>query len=417
MWIMHGRYPIYASARAGAEVVTPVHRLVDLGHAAVPQLIEALDDRRFTRCMVQQFKGGAEPMVMRVGDVVRRILEHISGQNLFPRKTDAGKLVNGTTRQQAEAWWAEVQGWGEKGVLIKAAAAGDQEGCVAARKLVEKFPAAALDAIEAGIRASTREGYRGEYVEVAGLLPGDAPVAFLKSKLGPGNGLYSQIHAAEALFARGQLDAVPAMIEAWRKVQSRLPTNEGDADPEVRGLISFLAKSANAEAIETLGNEARKAPVDVRLAVVKVFLPAAKGHGGFSGIGPIVSVRGDIPKLPAGEAGRAIERLLATALDDRERRFGLKGTYNQFSYSDPRVCDVAALVLSGRWPEKYRFEWSATSTECDAQIAGMRDRWRAENGLPPLASPMPVASPASRSRRWRPCWTHSPRPVMAADAM
>ncbi|MDQ3620901.1 MAG: hypothetical protein M3463_00195 [Verrucomicrobiota bacterium] len=108
-WIMYNRYPIHARTRAGEEVITPVHRLVDLGYEAVPQLIATLEDRRFTRSMVQTHKAHAEPKVMRVGDIAQRILEHMSGRNFYARKTEDGRFVDGTTRQQAESWWAEVQ--------------------------------------------------------------------------------------------------------------------------------------------------------------------------------------------------------------------------------------------------------------------------------------------------------------------
>ncbi len=48
MWIMYGKYPDDASTPDGKQILTPVDRLVDLGPKAVPQLIVALDDRRFT---------------------------------------------------------------------------------------------------------------------------------------------------------------------------------------------------------------------------------------------------------------------------------------------------------------------------------------------------------------------------------
>lgn len=54
-------------------------------------------------------------------------------------------------------------------------------------------------------------------------------------------------------------------------IQSRLPTNDSDAYHEVGGLITFLAKSGRVEAIAALGQYMRKAPVEVRLAVVQVF--------------------------------------------------------------------------------------------------------------------------------------------------
>ena len=392
IWIMHSRYPIYADTDEGKELITPVHRLVDLGFAAVPQLIEALDDRRFTRSMVQYMNGMAEPQVMRVGDVAQGILEHLSGGNLYSRKRKDGSLVNGTTRQQAAAWWAEVQKKGEKKLLVEATAAGGPAGCTAARKLVEKYPDAALAAISAGIRATPHEGVRGEFVEVAGGLPGNVPLAFLKAKLAPGNGLYSQVHAAEALFARGQPDAVPAMIVAWRKIQPRLPTNTADAYSEVGGLITFLAKSGDPRAIEALGHDMQTAPVDVRLAVVWVFAPPP-GHGSSISKGRSVNVDADISNRPGGEAGLAIERLLAAALDDPERRFGMRGDFYEASYEDPRVCDMAAIVLAKRWPDKYPFRWAANSAECDVQIARLRNRWRTDHGLPATTPPPPVTIP------------------------
>jgi hypothetical protein len=80
-------------------------------------------------------------------------------------------------------------------------------------------------------------------------------------------------------------------------------------------------------------------------------------------------VDADIANLPEGAGGAAIERLLLAALDDTEQRLGMKGTYNEASYEDPRICDMAALVLSMRWPGKYAFNWSPSAAERDAQIA------------------------------------------------
>jgi hypothetical protein len=120
-WIMYSHYPVDARTWTWdhKQVVTPVHRLVDLGDKAVPQLIDALNDRQFTRSTLPTLHGNSP--VLRVGDVAQIILEHMSGRNFFPVKTDDGKLVHGTARQQAEAWWADVQSNGEKQILIKTA--------------------------------------------------------------------------------------------------------------------------------------------------------------------------------------------------------------------------------------------------------------------------------------------------------
>ncbi len=86
-----------------------------------------------------------------------------------------------------------------------------------------------------------------------------------------------------------------------------------------------------------------------------------------------------IKDLPGKRAAAAIERLLRAALDDKGQRVGLKGTYDDVSYSDPRVCDMAALVFSQRWPVKYQFHWSENITERDSQIEVIRSTWRQEN--------------------------------------
>jgi hypothetical protein len=145
--------------------------------------------------------------------------------------------------------------------------------------------------------------------------------------------------------------------------------NDSDAYSEVGGLITFLAKSGDVRAITALGQNVQGAPVDVRLAVVQVFLPWPKNAGGFA---PRIHVDANITSLPGGEAGVAIERLLVAALDDKGQRFGLKGYYNEVSFEDPRVCDMAALVLSKRWSQRYQFNWSATAAERDAQIDVMK---------------------------------------------
>jgi hypothetical protein len=127
--------------------------------------------------------------------------------------------------------------------------------------------------------------------------------------------------------------------------------------------------------------------VDARLAVVRAFLPSGNGFGSSHGRG--ISLTGlpvgGTPGFPTGAAGAAIERLLVASLDDTARRYDMRGSWNGITWEDPRISDMAALVLSTRWPAKYRFQWVADVRQCDVQIAAMRDTWRRENGatMPP----------------------------------
>jgi len=387
MWIQNPHYPAMSDDWRKKDEKTPIQRLVDFGNAAVPQLIEAVDDRRFTRSMVPRFNGMSPPSAMRVNEVAQHILEFFSGRNFYPLKAKDGRLLHGTARQQAETWWQEVSGTGEKQTLLKTASAGRGKGLEAARRLVEKYPDDALPAIEAALKATPEPGYRGEYVEVAGQLPGDKPLAFLRAQLAPDRDAYSQVYAARALFHRGQPEAVPAIIDAWRRIQARLPRNDDETLSQAGYIISFLARSGDARAIDALAAEAKEAPLSVRYAVVEVFRNGPFNGGGS---GPQVSLYDHVEELPGGEAGAAIERLLATALEDKERFFGPAGNLEKVSFADPRICDMAAYVMSRRWPEKYVFQWSASAADCAPQITKLQDTWRTAHGLPPLPVPAPA---------------------------
>ena len=288
----------------------------------------------------------------------------------------------------------EVQNKGEKQVLTDAAALGGQPGCTAARMLVEKYPDGAMPTIETGFRATSIDGVRRDYVKAAAQLPGDVPMPFLKSSLTLDNGPFTRMYAAEALNARGDPEAVTAMIEAWQKFQPTLASYMPDAaGQDLTGtlydkagtMIAFLANSGNAAAIDALGHDLQKTPVGVRLAAVQVFLPFGNMSLGATGLSVNTEFGDGITKLSAGSVGASVERLLVSELDDSGRRVGMQGDIGDASFKDPRVCDMAALVLSKRWPDNYHFHWTANAAECAAQIAKLRDRWRSENG--PSAQP------------------------------
>ncbi len=285
---------------------------------------------------------------------------------------------------------AEVPDEGEKQKLIKITMAGGALGCNAARQLAAKYPNVAIDAIETGYRATLQNHIRGQFIEAAASIPGDAPLAFLRSHLAPTNGDFAAILAGKALFARGQLDCIPAMIDRWRKIQTGLPTDDVDAWSATGELISFLVRTGDIRAFESIEEEMQGAPVDVRLAILQAFLPATKNASCWP-IGRSIHVSSDIKRPPDGEAGVILERLIMSALADTTRRFAMKGRYGEVSYEDPRICDLAALVLSQLWPERYTFRWVADAAECDSQILPIRIRWRKENGLPPLPPSTPIA--------------------------
>src|SRR5690606_28537373 len=65
-WINGESYPMMPGRPKDDSEKTPVHRLIDLGDAAVPALLDALDDDAFTRTAVGRFNRTEPPRAMRV---------------------------------------------------------------------------------------------------------------------------------------------------------------------------------------------------------------------------------------------------------------------------------------------------------------------------------------------------------------
>ena len=98
--------------RACESVDTPARQLIHFGPAAVPQLIEALDDTRMTRA-VHYFRAGLPTQVLRVGDCALQILEMIGGQ----RFTSVAAPLHTLSKNERKAlkdnvnkWWEMVRG-------------------------------------------------------------------------------------------------------------------------------------------------------------------------------------------------------------------------------------------------------------------------------------------------------------------
>jgi len=97
--------------RACEEQDSPVRQLINAGPAAVPQLIEALEDTRMTRA-VQYYREGLPMQVLRVGDCALQILEAISGLHFTSVAAPLHTLTKNerkAIRNNVMAWWAKVR--------------------------------------------------------------------------------------------------------------------------------------------------------------------------------------------------------------------------------------------------------------------------------------------------------------------
>jgi hypothetical protein len=291
-----------------------------------------------------------------------------SGYDVHAADGNKLELVSNPVIVDIPVWSASA----ERDALIARTSAGGFDYLAAAQNLLQKYPDAALPAIAAGAAASTDPDARERYVELAGTIPGDGVVPFLLTQIAPTIELRSRMSAARALLARGRDEGLWSLMETWQ---------HGDLERvqfPVRGqLLGFLVHSGRPDILDLLGRLAGTT-ADIRLAIVELLLPSDfTVLNGSRGSAFSTSVSGlSKPELPGGVAGAAAaERFLRSALDDTAS-VPIEMKYEGVTYARPRVCDMAALALSLRWPAKYPFTWSTDDAGRDRQIAVIKAVWR-----------------------------------------
>jgi len=263
----------------------------------------------------------------------------------------------------------------EREALVTQTSAGGFNALQPARRLIERYPDTALPAIEKAIAATADPAMRAQFVGLASNLPDDYVIPFLLTQIAPGVDQAARIRAADALLARGRDDGLWALVETWRQMNHERPPRYAD---EAR-LLEFLTRSGNPQVIDLLGRTSALR-TELRFSIVQAYLPpsAAASSVHLLDQGPGASLPaalGIMRELPGGSAGAAaVERLLGLALDDTGS-VPMEARYGGVTWIRPRVCDMAALVLSLRWPGKYHFAWSADAADRDRQIAAIKATW------------------------------------------
>jgi hypothetical protein len=381
--------------RFGRASDTPAHQLVKAGYKAVPQLIEALEDARFTRSVGFHRNFYFSHYVLRVGDCAQIILEEITALRFYePKSTSAAMFKDGeakAVKARAQQWFAEFQRKGEKQQLIEAVARGDKQSFAQAQRLVKKYPEAALPALQAGMKAATSNWVRADLVRLSRDLNDDGALVLLLREVKGGPSRASRLAAAEALHQRGRPEGVAAMIAEWN---GRRPAPPGvrDAGPAwaerfdgndsgLAAVAVSLAQVGTVEAIETLRKDLRERPLGVRYAVLHAFendFPDRRFES---------RSRTTRPEAEAARERAATERLFIEMLDDTENRvdMGIGSGKNSISY--PRIADLAAMALCQLLPGRYAFDYSAPLTDRNRDLLKMKNIWRRTQGLQALPEP------------------------------
>lgn len=351
---------------------TPAHKLVKMGYDAVPQLIDHLDDQRFTRSVGFHRNFYFSHHVLRVGDCAETIISRIAGRSFFKASsTNSGMTKDGKaseTKKEISAWWKDVQKKGEKQVLIEGVEAGDRNSAEQAERLMSKFSKAAFDAIIKGINNAKDEFTKGLLVRYLAEIADERVVPFLRRQLA-GRSMWLRITAAEELMKLKQDDGLKVMIQEWKDVSTK-----PDPETDSRQLSRFLIWSGRLEAVLALSKDLWKRSPKVRYWVVEGLLSEDRSRLG--------------AKQPTPEpVKRAIDDLLARALDDTEQCWGVSTTWGGMSLNNPRICDIAGYVLSGRLKKDDMFDENASLRTRDQQRIALQNAWRIQRGMATVPVP------------------------------
>jgi hypothetical protein len=380
-WSQPGSCDIFDDWGGTTDGKSPAHELVKLGHAAVPALIDALGDKRLSRSVGCHRDFYFSHFVLAVGDCAEAILSRIAGRSFrVAHNTSAAMQKDGqleATREAVEQWWLGVQGKGEKEMLIEGVRSGENDSAVQAGRLTSLDPAAALDAIAAGLRSAKSNWVRTRLVAAICMLKSEEATEALHREMKTCASLHARVAAATELFRRGRSDTVPEMIGELSRWKASARAGWDDDKESAEPLIVFLGTCGDVSAMKALADRFASMPIDVKFKILDVATETDALHE---------SVRSEKSPLPA-EVESIGQDLAVAALEDRRAYYGMGGTRGDVSYRDPRVCDMAAYRLGQRWPQRYRFKWSPTRLERDPQIVQARNVWRETHGLEPLPLP------------------------------
>jgi hypothetical protein len=196
-----------------------------------------------------------------------------------------------------------------------------------------------------------------------------ATTDFLMEEMLHGPQLQARVAAADALRKRGKPEAVTAMISELEKSTLQGPEDGG----VLTQLCDFLAGCDSVEAIEALGHNLRQRPAETKshfvASVGNTNRPSSQTQG------------------PA--TIEAIERFLIAALEDTDEYHSLEGAQYGVIFPARRICDLAALFLSERWPSRYIVSLPGDLEALERRRIEFLNTWRAAHHLPtlPLSQP------------------------------
>ncbi|HSI14355.1 MAG TPA: hypothetical protein VK961_20060 [Chthoniobacter sp.] len=372
-----------------------VHKLAALGHAAVPLLLEAIEDDRPTRDVVR----GLAARARSIRELAVDALDEIAGVRLWELVPRTDTMTESASWRElssvASEWWKIVQDKGEEAWLCAAVKSGGPGAAACLDALNKRYPKDAAKLTLLAIPKTDDPAARAEML--MRLRDTETPEVndFLLSEVIGGPTLGNRVAAAYLLNQRHRGEGALAMIDEASKLPQSLQfdplllsaaapnpdTFRVSEDPECGAqLLMFLLFSDSPDAIQALQGLLPKCEAQTRFMILNQ-------------CGSRLNTLSAFKNTPASTATlQALETLLASALQDETP---LKGT-TYYKVKLINMADFAAVQLNHHWPAKYRYSIHSPADVRVRQLAALRAK---ANVLEPLAEQAESARPSGKHRK------------------
>ena len=347
-------------------------KLVEIGMAAIPQIIAHLYDSRPTRAIATVNRFSGELYLLRYGDCCHQAFEKITGHVLCDCEYPLLSHKETQCKAEAERWWADYRRKGEKQMLVEDIEAGTHNAAEQAEKLVKHYPTAAFDAIVTGIRNGSNAWIRKRLIEIIAGMRDDRVLPYLRSELKDAR-RDARIAAATKLCVRGHDDGIGPAVEEWRRIRWEDEVWD-QRESGIDDLIFFLARCGQPEAIEALSKRFSDGTYSARRCI----------------IGSLQTPPIDLRHAPFSERHRsAADALLVGALRDSEVVHYEASGGTSPNIWNPTFGDLAANELAERWGKKELFNIAAPLWVREPPAMRTANVWLKKGGQPTSLLPTP----------------------------
>jgi len=351
--------------------------LVTVGIPAVPRLIAALHDDRFTRQFFYQDSGPRAapdgPRVMRVSDIAQQALESISHSSFRPSNWNDKAAIE----KEAKAWFASYKGKGKERSLIEGTLRADSSSPEQAAELARSYPKDAIQPISQAYAKMSDKSLRSNLIGSVESLPSTVSRPFLLRVIHSDKFQQARVEAIEQLARFEPETAVRNMVFEWTRIDG------SEEFPLTSNSISgFLLESGRKQGIQAIQDGFRKRNPQIRQEVISFFAEGFRSNWGIN-----------FPNVPTAKASpgqraeftRCAEDLLGYELNDHER-WGGSYSSADVTFSAPELSEMSCYALSNFLPTIYKFKKTSSFEEQEQQRVAFLNIYRRRRGLSTIVS-------------------------------